>query len=285
MAQAVFDTHVHIFAPSRYPFAAGQTGPAVPYGDAEHLIALMDAAGVAAALLVQTPWLGLDNRYLVESMQRYPGRFAALGYFDHPAAPAAPAELERQYHEDRFRGLRLHLANSSRGFVDDERVIGELLSGAVDPLFQQARRLGVPVQFLNRVSNSHVIVTIADRYPDLTVVVDHLGHPLVAEAPAFPSSAPLFSLAERPNVFVKVSNHVLSSRQPYPWADLHGYQRRLLDAFGPRRLMWGSNWPMDTPQLGYAERLAAVRDELTFLEGEEKEWLLGRTAYSLWQPV
>ncbi|MHB1133340.1 MAG: amidohydrolase family protein [Chloroflexota bacterium] len=285
MAQPIFDTHVHVYDPARYSLAPGQSGPGVPRGDADFLISQMDEAGVAAALLVQTPWYGLDNRYLVESMHRFPGRFAAIGFFGDPLAADAPAELARQYHEDGFRGLRFHLANSERKFVDDERIIDGLMSGAVDPLLRQARDLGVAVQFLNRVSNQHVIVTVADRFPDLTIVVDHLGHPLLAEAPDYPSSRHLFALAERPNVYVKISNHVLSSRQPFPWADLHDYQRRLLDLFGPRRLMWATNWPMDTPQLGYAERLAAVRDHLPFLTGEDRDWVLGRTAFSLWQPV
>ncbi|MCL4465164.1 MAG: amidohydrolase family protein [Chloroflexi bacterium] len=281
----IFDTHVHIYDRSLYPFRPGFARPDGERADAATLVGEMDAAGVDAALLVQTPWYGEDNRYLLESMRRFPGRFAAIGYLVDPLAPDAPVRLERQYHEDGFRGVRFHLADDLRGFVDDQRIIEGLLAGAADPLLRQARELGVPVQFLNRVSNQHAIVAVADRHPDLTIVVDHLGHPLVAEAPNFPSSCHLFALAERPNVYVKMSNQVLSSRQPYPWRDLHDYQKRLVDLFGPRRLMWGTNWPLDTPQLTYAARLAAVRDELPFLSEEDKIQILGRTAFSLWQPV
>ena len=281
----VFDSHVHLYDRARYPFRAGYSRPERERGDAASLIAEMDAAGVTAALLVQTPWYGEDNRYLVESMCSYPGRFAAIGYLDDPLAADAPERLARQYHEDRFRGVRIHLADDRRGFVNDERIVQGLIEGDGDPLLRAARDLGVPVQFLNRVTNQAAIVAVADRFPDLWIVVDHLGHPLVAEAPTYPSSRHLFALAERPNVYVKVSNHVLSSREPWPWRDLQDYQQRLLDRFGPRRLMWGTNWPVDTPELGYRHRLEAVRDHLPHLNDEERAWILGRTALSLWQPV
>jgi L-fuconolactonase len=285
MADQVFDTHVHIYDRALYPFQPGFTQPEEQLADTALLIATMDAAGVNAALLVQTPWLGEDNRYLVEAMRDHPGRFAAIGYLNDPLAADAPERLTRQYHEDRFRGVRIHLADDLRGFADNPRVIQGLLDGKGDPLLRQARDLGVPVQFLNRVTNQQAIVAVADRFPDLTVVVDHLGHPLVAEAPEFVSSRHVFALAERPNIYVKVSNHVLSSRAPWPWRDLHEYQARLLDLYGARRLMWGSNWPMHTPDLGYTERLTAVRDHLPRLSADERAWVLGRTALSIWQPV
>ncbi|MGH2370434.1 MAG: amidohydrolase family protein, partial [Chloroflexota bacterium] len=97
-------------------------------------------------------------------------------------------------------------------------------------------------------------------------------------------SAPFFELAGQPNVYVKVSNHVLHSRAPYPWTDLHGYQQRVIEAFGPRRLMWGSNWPMRRPNPTYAERLEAVRLHLPGLTPGDRAWILGKTAATLWQP-
>lgn len=276
MSEVIVDTHVHIWSDDRttYPMVAGRERPLSERGSADWLIELMDEAGVSGALLVQTPWYGEDNRYLVESMRRFPGRFAALGYLEDPLRQDAPERLERQYAEDGFRGVRLHLT--------DERVNSGVLAGAADPLFRRARSLGVPVQFLNRPPNHRTILAVADRFPDLTIIVDHLGHPDVREAPDYTSSATLFALAERPQVYVKVSNHVMHSRAAYPWADLHDYQRRVLDLYGPERLMWGSNWPMQMPNPDYRERLDAVRTHLPSLSVDERAWILGRTAQSLW---
>jgi predicted TIM-barrel fold metal-dependent hydrolase len=278
-ANLVFDSHVHVWSDDRaaYPMVPGRERPLDHHGSAGELVELMDAAGVAAALLVQTPWLGEDNRYLVDAMRRFPGRFAAIGWLEDPPAPDAPERLERQRAADGFHGVRLHLT--------DARVDAGVRAGAADPLFRRARALGVPVQFLNRIPQHPAILQVARQFPDLMIVVDHLGHPDVGEAPTFPSSAAFFELAQRPNVFVKVSNHVMHSRAPYPWADLHAYQRRTIDAFGPRRLMWGSNWPMQRPDPTYAQRLDAVRTDLPDLSHEERAWILGRTARSIWTPV
>jgi predicted TIM-barrel fold metal-dependent hydrolase len=277
-----FDTHVHVWSAdrNRYPMVSGRERPVEHDGSAETLIELMDAAGVRAALLVQTPWLGEDNRYLVDSMRRYPGRFAALGWLEDLLAGHAAERLRRQRDEDRFHGVRLHLTEA--------RVNEGVLAGAADPLFAAARTLGVPVQFLNRVPTHPTILGVARRFHDLTIVVDHLGHPLVEEAPEFASSAPFFELAQHPNVYVKVSNHVISSKAPYPYADLYDYQRRMIDAFGPARLMWGSNWPMQPESPTYQQRLAAVRDELPAfkaLSAAEQALILGGTAASLWAPM
>jgi L-fuconolactonase len=278
----IFDAHVHIYSADRqkYPQVAGRERPIEPSGSAEALLAELDRHGVAAALLVQSRWLSEDNRYLVEAMHTYPGRFAALGVVEDPLAADAPARLRRQYEEDGFRGVRLHL------FPDvDEGV----RAGAADPLIQEARRLGVPVQFLNRIPTHPTILGVARRFPDLPVVVDHLGHPEKAEAPDYASSAVFFSLAAQPNVYVKMSSHQLHSAQEFPWADLDDFQRRTIDAFGPRRLMWGSNWPVPTAiNPPYTQRLDTIRHHLPAfqeLTADEQAWILGRTALSLWQPV
>ena len=284
--EVIVDAHVHLFSEDRtaFPLAPRHDLPPPPSGSADDLVELMDQAGVAIALLVQTPWYGEDNRYFVQSMRRFPGRFAALGYLEDPFVPDAPERLERQYNEDGFRGVRLHLADPWRN-APDPRINDGVLAGAADPLFRKARALGIPVQFLNRIPSHPTILAVADRFPDLLLIVDHLGHPDVSEAPSFASSATLFELAKRPNVYVKVSNHIKHSRVPYPWRDLHDYQRRVIDLFGPRRLMWGSNWPMDLPSPSYLERLDALRTHFPFLTPDERAGILGRTVLSLWAPA
>ena len=278
MSAPVFDAHVHIWSADRqrYPMVPGRERPMAPDGSAEALIGEMDAAGAGAALLVQTPWLGEDNRYLVDAARRFPGRFVSLGWLEDPLAADAPDRLQRQYLEDGCRGVRLHLT--------DAAVNAGVLQGRADPLLRAAAHLAVPVQFLNRPPTHPTVLAVARRFPDLALVVDHLGHPDPEEAPDYAGMTPFFALAEHPRVFVKVSNHVLHSRRPYPWEDLHAFQWRVLERFGPRRLMWGSNWPMQLPRPDYRERLTAVGDHLPGLSAADREWILGGTARTLWTP-
>ena len=275
-----FDAHVHIWADDRaaYPQVAGAERPLDMRGSAETLVALLDEHAIAGALLVQVPWYGEDNRYYVDAMRRYPGRFAALGYLPDPLAPDAPGKLRRQHDEDGFRGIRLHLVH--------ERIVAGVGAGAGDPLIRAAVALGVPVQFLIRDPAHHALVgALAARFPGGAFVIDHLGHPVPGEGYPYPSSRDFFACGALPNVYAKVSLHYLLSTQAYPWADLHDYQRLTLEAYGAERLMWGSNYPMELPEAPYRERLAAVSEASPFLGPEERSWILGRTARSLWTPV
>lgn len=277
VSEPCFDAHVHVWADDReaFPQVPGLERPVTERGSADWLVSLMDANGVGAALLVQTPWYGEDNRYLVDAMRRFPGRFAALGYLPDPLAPDAPAKLRKQFDEDGMRGVRIHLI--------EPRIVEGVANGLADSLVEQARRLGVPVQFLNREPERHaLILRLAQRFPDVVFINDHLGHPRLEEGFPYPSSRTFFECGALPNVYAKVSLHSPLSKEDYPWTDVHDFQRLTLDAYGPRRLMWGSNFPMQMPEPTYQQRLDAVRRELPFLTEEERSWILGQTARALW---
>lgn len=82
-------------------------------------------------------------------------------------------------------------------------------------------------------------------------------------------------LERYPRVFVKVSHTWSVSREPHPFRDAHVQVKKLYDAFGPQRLMWGTDWPMSESSCGYARTLAVVRDEMKFLNDDDKSWLYG----------
>ena len=83
-------------------------------------------------------------------------------------------------------------------------------------------------------------------------------------------------------MFVKVSHLWSLSREPYPYRDTHEQVKRVYDAFGPRRVMWGSDWPLVEKYCGYARALALYRDEIGFFTAEDRRWVLGGTALRLW---
>lgn len=276
-APVVFDAHVHIWSDDRvaFPQVRGHERERAVRGDVELLLRLMAEHGVTGALLVQAPWYGEDNRYFVDAMRRFPGRFAALGYLPDPFAADAPEKLSRQYHVDGFRGIRIHLI--------DAAIVAGVAAGLADPLIRRAGELQVPVQILNRVPERHdLVIAMARRFPDIVFINDHLGHPRVAEGHPYAASRSFFACGALPNVYAKLSLHSLLSRQDYPWADLHDFQQLTLAAYGADRLMWGSNFPMQLPDPPYGQRLDAVRTALPFLTDDERAWIMGGTARSLW---
>lgn len=274
----IFDAHVHVIADDRdaYPMVPEWALPEDVRGSADWLVQLMDAAGVAGALLVQALWYGEDNRYFLDSMLRFPGRFAALGHLPDPFAPDAPEKLTRQYYEEGMRGVRIRIK-------EDYKAEG-VAAGKADPLVRRAGELGVPVQILTYDADRQpIVLDLARRFPDTKFITDHLGFPRLAEGYPYPSSRAFFECGALPNCYAKVSIHCELSGQGYPWADLHDFQKLTIDAYGPQRLMWGSNYPMLMPTPPYQQRLDAVRVEMPFLTEDDRAWILGETALSLWQ--
>src|SRR5579883_156397 len=274
----IFDAHVHVWADDRkaYPQVPGLERPESHRGSADWLVELMDASDVSGALLVQTPWYGEDNRYFVDVMKRFPGRFAALGYLPDPLAPDAPEKLARQYHLDGFRGVRIHLVQP--------KIVEGVAGGKADPLVRRAGELGVPVQFLNRVPEQHqIILDLARRFPNVNFINDHLGHPRLGEGYPYTASATFFACGQLPNVYAKVSLHHQFSQIGYPWTDIEDFQKLTLEAYGAHKLMWGSNFPMAMPEPTYQQRLDVALTGLPFLSDDERAWILGKTARSLWE--
>jgi len=83
--------------------------------------------------------------------------------------------------------------------------------------------------------------------------------------------------------WIKISHTWSLSKQPYPYRDTHDQVHKLYDAFGPRRLMWGTDWPMVERHCGYARALGVVHDEMKFLNQEDKSWILGQTIQRVWK--
>jgi len=90
-----------------------------------------------------------------------------------------------------------------------------------------------------------MVATLADRYPDVDIVVDHMMFPDETTAPDESPWTDFEELAERRNVAVKVSSLPRSAETAWPYKDLHGYVLRFVEWFGPERCILGSDWPLD----------------------------------------
>jgi L-fuconolactonase len=70
--------------------------------------------------------------------------------------------------------------------------------------------------------------------------------------------------------------------QEYPWLDAQEYVKRLYAVYGPKRLMWGTDWPVHEAKTTYHRTLTVVRDDMKFLNDEDKSWILSKTVERLW---
>jgi L-fuconolactonase len=266
----IVDAHTHIVSADRerYPLSprplSGKWYEAAPCS-AEGLIDAMDAAEVDRAILVQPMGAySFDNRYTGDSALAHPERFVAACCIDPDAA--RPLEtLDRWVDEKGMRGLRLFALSRGDSW---------LAAPYTYPIWDRAAQLGL-----------HIIVTIfshqlgdlrrmLERYPELDVSLDHCAFP----DPTAPDA--LFALADRSNLHLKVSTHVLDAavgaeRSAQPFV------RRLVDAFGSERIMWGSDF-CQTHDRSYAQLAELARQSFDALAPKDREACLGGTAARLW---
>ena len=81
-------------------------------------------------------------------------------------------------------------------------------------------------------------------------------------------------LARRPNVALKASCLPLYTADKYPYQRLHPYLRRVYDAFGPKRIFWGSD--LSRLPCTYRQCVTMFTEEMTWLSNDDLEWIIGR---------
>jgi predicted TIM-barrel fold metal-dependent hydrolase len=263
----IVDSQVHIWAadtPER-PWPPGQAGRAhqsVPL-TAEGLLEKMDAAGVARAMLVPPSWEGDRNDVVLAAAHRYPDRFAVMGRLSLEA-PASRDEFLPLTRTDGMLGLRFTFHTEQQ----------QKLLGAADWLWPAAAAARIPLM-VHAPHSLPTIDSIAARYPDLRLIIDHLGlvRPKV-DHEAFAHLSEVLALARRPNVAVKASAVTDYSSEPYPFPILHGYLRQVFDAFGPKRIFWGSD--ISRVRHPYRQMITLFTEELPWLGEDDKAWIMGR---------
>ncbi len=265
----IVDSQVHIWGantPER-PWPSRQAVKAqrdIPLGKDE-LLREMDAAGVNRVVIVPPSWEGERNDLAIAAVQAHPDRFAIMGRIN-PAAPESRGKIASWKQQPGMLGLR---------FVFHRSPLKELLTeGHTDWLWGEAEKHGVPVYVLVSHPMVHWIDKVAERYPRLKLVMDHSGLVDGKDEEAFKEFDKLLAIAKRPNVATKVSCYPFFTTDKYPFRFLHPYIRKVFDAFGPKRMFWGTD--LSRLPCTYRQGLTYITDEISWLTAQDKEWIAGR---------
>ena len=267
----VIDSHVHVWkADPKYPWAKETTRPPATDATAEMLLDLMKANGVEKTVIIQVIHYRWDNSYLADVLKRYPSYFRGVARVN-PESPDAPDDLSRLVEQQGFRGVRISPAANASG----DWIHGPLMP----PLWKRCDALKVPMTVLAPVTRMPEVGQLIEKFPGLTVVIDHMADSPLDKPDQL---SMLIALKRYPKIFVKVSHTWSLSKQPYPYLDSQAQVKRLYDAFGPQRLMAGTDWPLVEGYCGYAKAVAIVRDQMKFLNDDDKSWMMSKTIERVW---
>jgi L-fuconolactonase len=264
----IVDSQVHIWGantPGRPWPARAHAQRATPV-TADEVLQWMDEGGIDRAILVPPSWEGDRNVLALEAAAKHPRRFAVMGRLD-PEAPQAREKIAAWRERRGMLGLRFTFHTPV--------LLKPLLEGRFDWVWGEAERHAVPIMLLIHHPHMHLIDAIAARHPRLRITIDHLG--LVngeKDGEAFRDLDKLLALARRDNVAVKASALPCYTDQPYPYPGLQPYVRRVYEAFGARRMFWGTD--QTRSPIGYRAGVELFTRHLPFLRPEDLPWILGR---------
>lgn len=232
----------------------------------DDLLREMGAAGVHRAVIVPPMWEGDRNDLALEAARLHPGRFAVMGRLD-PESPASRGLMATWRQQPGMLGLRMVF---KRPLV--RRILSE---GRADWLWKEAEQAGVPIMVLIDSAQLGLIDQVAGRHPGLKLAIDHMALTTGAkDEEAFEELDKLLAVASRPNLAVKATCLPGYTRDSYPFRRLHPYLRRVHDAFGSKRIFWGT----DVTHLpcSYTQAITMVMEEIPWLTAEDKDWIMGR---------
>jgi L-fuconolactonase len=279
MPTTTIDIHPHIIAndAARYPLAPlgghqsdwSRTRPV----SLEQLIAAMDEAGVQKAAIVQaSTCYGHDNSYVADAVAAHPERFTGVFSVD-VLAPDAPQNM-RAWRARGLTGLRLFTFGSTMSeqanWLDDPGTY---------PAWTCASELGLSICLQMSAKAIPQAIRMAERYPNVRIILDHGARPELGEGPPYNAAASLFNLARYTNIYLKLTPRIFAESRRGK-ATPETFFPRLVSAFGASRLAWGSNYPSSEGAL--PQLLATARESLTCLAASDRDWIFARTAQTLY---
>jgi L-fuconolactonase len=247
------DAQVHAYERDRpgRPWLAPLHGPAEATG--AQMAAAMDAVGVHGALLVSPfTMYGYDASYALEVYATHKRRFGLIKPVD-PDDPAVAETIAEWAATPGAVGIRLML---NRIESDDPEHAG------VNRVLAAAASHSQPVNLLcwGRLDQASAL---AARHPNTRLVIDHLGLTQPFEPP--PPSEPwadlprVLALTQHDNVAIKITGACTLSHEAFPYNDIWDPLRRIFDAFGLERCLWGTDWTRAVALLSYEQAVAAFR--------------------------
>ena len=300
----IIDAHAHIFPQVHGMTADGPTTGSgygrvtagsetiqliPPYGlqtvfTPEMLIANLDWAGVDRAILLQGPFYGECNSYVLEALHQYPSRLSGVAYLD-PWDDAAPGMLEWVIAAQAFKGIKLECSVATGLFGLHPQA--NLAMPACDWVWSKLEAHGLTLVLDlgkpgSRSYQTQEVRAIAKSHPGLKIVIAHLGQP----GPQFEANPALWlewqtqiELGHLPNVwFDCAALPAYLPEEDFPYPSAGRYLRLAIERLGPGKILWGTDQPGLLSHVDLPRLTKMVRQQTGFLSPADQARVLGENA-------
>jgi L-fuconolactonase len=275
----VVDAHQHFWNLEKvaYPWITPELAPLHRTFEPPELEPLLRAAGVDKTVLVQAADSYEDTDAMLERADAYPWIGAVVGWVPLDRPDEATRAIERYRAHPAFAGVRrlIHDDPDPDWVVRDSVVEGLTILAAADLTFDVVAVLSRHLEH---------VVTLAERVPGLRMVIDHLSKPPIREKGWEPWASLLARAAECPGVYGKISGlNTAAERDTWTAADLQRYVDHAVEVFGPRRLMFGSDWPVANLAGDYGKVWRETNAVLAGLPDADRAAIFGDTAIDFYK--
>ena len=262
----IIDSQVHIWQNGRMTAHHRQ----VPTYSIDDLIAEMNTAGVNGAVIHPPSSLGeAVNVYSEEAVRLHPEKFCILGHMDllRPDREEVVANWKKRRGMLGFR-FTFNTPEQKSWWTD----------GSLDWFWKACEKHDLRVGLLAAGANIGVFGKIAERHPGLKMHIDHIGRgggrADLKDDAIYANLDEMLALARLPNVAVKLSGAPSTSSHAYPYSNIHGYLKRIIDAFGPQRCFWGTD--ITRMPISYKQCVTMFTEEMSWLKGRDLELVMGQ---------
>lgn len=237
------------------------------YEPVESLLFHMDSCGVDKAVLIQHAG-ETDNSYHVECLRQHPGRFSSAMVVE----PDDDGTRIRHWAAQGIGGIRLAASSRANGAdpLAQWRTAAELdlvVSAPCNPTALMSPEFGEVLRL----------------FPKLHIVIEHLGGIGQGSTAPHDEFKRVLHLAERETTSIKLPGFGEFCALPFPFAHVPTLAEMAIEAFGPERVMWGSDYPPVSTREGYAHSLQFPRDYLSAFSEDERAWIFGKSALAIWR--
>jgi L-fuconolactonase len=269
------DAHFHCWQPARgdYGWLTPQLGAICRDVSVADWLAQAAPHGVVGGVLVQAAPTEAETRFLLHQAQQHAAVLGVVGWVDW-LAPDAPQRVQALAQQPKLKGLR--------PMLQDLPDAAWILQPAVQPTLEAMADCALVFDALVKSDHLPHVLTLAQRHPALKIVIDHGAKPDIASGEWQPWADGMARIARETRALCKLSGLLTEAgagtRAPglKPWVD------HLLACFGPKRLVWGSDWPVLELPSTYSDWHAITHTLLQALEQTDCDAVMGGNARRLY---